>query len=343
MNPKTITRTSLACMLLLGLLLPAQGHVPLVQGGDQQGAVLISDALKSWAVYGAIHENGEVDLYQFTMKQGDRLVLSLLVPRGARSIPSLVVMGPGIPTHGEVPPQVQVPPGVAAKVVPGSPGNAPSYEPFSPASFVEVAQVDTPVAAAGTYTVAVYEDGTGPYGLAIGYLEEFSPSEWLLVPVSIPGIRIWEGQPVPLIIGPAALMLAAGILFLASRRGGRRPAGYRAWAGSIGGLLCIGSGATTLLQMALALQGIPVPPEVVVTLVLAIVPILIGIASIRILSREDADGRQARVKILLLAALGLVSWAGFIAGPLLLALSALVPGRNGLHSSSSHPTPRKNQ
>ena len=327
MHGKTIVRISLACLFILGLLIPAQGHVPRVQGGDHQGAAVLPDALKSWAIYGAIHENGEVDLYQFDMKQGDRLVLSLFVPRGARSIPSLVVTGPGIPSEGKIPPQVTVPAGVPAMVVEGTAGNAPSYEPFSPASFGEVAQVDTSVGAAGTYTVAVYEDGTGPYGLAVGYLEEFSPSEWLLVPISLLGIRIWEGQPIPLIIGPAAIVLAAGLLLLAFRRGRGCLAGYRTWVGIVGGLLCIGSGVTTLLQMALALQGIPVPPEVVVTLVLAIVPILIGIVALQIVSREDVDGRRARIKVLLLAALGLVSWAGFIAGPLLLILSALAPGR----------------
>jgi hypothetical protein len=327
MNPQTIGRISLAGLLILGLLIPVQGHVPLVQGGDHLGPVFLPDALKSWAIYGAIHENDEVDRYQFAMKQGDRLVLSLLVPRSARSIPSLVVMGPGIHSAGSVPPRVQVPPGVPAMVVEGSAGNAPSYEPFSPASFVEVARFDTSVAEAGTYTVAVYEDGTGPYGLAIGYLEEFSPAEWLLVPLSVAGIRIWEGQPILLIIGPGALVLAAGLLFFAFRRGGGRPAGFRALAGILGGLLCIGSGGTTLVQMALALQGIPVPPEAVVTLFLAIVPILIGIAALRIVSGKDAEGRRARVKLLLLAALGLVSWAGFIAGPLLLVLTALAPGR----------------
>jgi len=324
---EAVHRAACIILILFSLLIPAQGHVPLVQGGKQQGAVLIPDALKSWAIYGGIHENGEVDLYQFTMNKGDRLVLSILVPLGARSIPSLVVMGPGIPSGGNVPPRVQVPTGVPAMVVEGTAGNAPSYEPFSPASFVEVAQVDTSVTAAGTYTVAVYESGTGPYGLAIGYREEFSPSEWLLVPLSLPGIRIWEGQPIPLLIGPAALVLAAGVLLFAFRRDRGRPAGYRAWTGILGGLLCIGSGATTLLQMAIALQGIPVPPEVMLTLVLATVPILIGIAALRIVSREDTDGRRARIKVLLLAVLGLVSWAGFIAGPLLLILSALAPGR----------------
>lgn len=324
---EAVHRAAFTLLILFCLLIPAQGHVPLVQGGNHQGAVLIPDALKSWAIYGAIHENGEVDLYQFDMKKGDRLVLDLFMPLHAPAIPGLVVMGPGIPSEGKVPPRVTVPTGVPAMVVQGTAGNAPSYEPFSPASSVEVARVDTTVTAPGTYTVAVYEDGTGPYGLAIGYLEEFSPAEWLLVPISIPGIRIWEGQPILLIIGPAALVLVAGVLFFVFRRERGPPAGYRAWTGILGGLLCIGSGATSLLQMAIALQGIPVPPEVVVTLVLAIVPILIGIAALRIVSREDTDGPRARIKVLLLAALGLVSWAGFIAGPLLLVLSALAPGR----------------
>ena len=320
-----MNRIFLAVVLIFGLLVPVQGHVPLMNGGVSQGPVIIPDALKSWAIYGSIHERGEVDLYQFHLMAGDRLVLNLLVPPNSHFTPHMVVMGPGIPSHGIVPPEVQVPKGLSAMVVGGKMANMPSYEPFTPTSNVEVADVDATVTSTGSYTVAVYGEGTGSYGLAVGYLEEFSLTEWLFVPLSVISIRFWEGQSPLLIFGPAALVLAAGLAFFIRRRHPGGPLGFRSWVGIIGGLLCIGSGINTLLQMGIALQGIPVPPEVVVTLGFALIALLIGIASLRISSNIEPISIRGRAKLVALAFAGFLSWSGFLAGPVLLLISALLP------------------
>jgi len=322
-----MNRIFLAVLLIFGLLMPVQGHVPLINGGVSQGPVIIPDALKSWAIYGAIHEMGEVDLYQFNLRAGDRLILNLLVPPNSHFIPGMVVMGPGIPSQGIVPTSVKVPTGFSAMVIEGKMGNVPSYEPFTPTSNVDVADVDTTVTATGSYTVAVYGDGTGSYGLAVGYLEEFSPTEWLFVPLSVISIRFWEGQSLLLIFGPAALVLAAGLAFFIRRKHSGGPIGYRSWVGIIGGLLCIGSGVNTLFQMGIALQGIPVPLEVVVTLIFALIALLIGIASLRISSNKEPISIRGRAKLVVLSFVGFISWSGFLAGPILLLISALLPER----------------
>lgn len=325
LSRKRLTIVLLTTLLIFGLLIPAQGHVPLMNDGNGQGALIIPDALKSWAIYGVIHEKGEVDRYQFDLQAGDRLVLNLLVPPSSHFTPSMVIIGPGVPSQGSVPQGIIVPSGSVAMVVEGKPGNIPSYEPFTPTSIVKVASVDTRVTAPGSYTVVVYGDGTGPYGLAVGYLEEFSPSEWLLVPLSVIGIRFWEGQSPVLVFGPTILVLAAGLAIFIHRKDQKGPMGLRSWSGIIGGLLCIGSGVNTLLQMGIALQGIPVPSTAAVTLVFALIPILIGIAALRISDSQDTISAHTRAKLIVLGIVGFISWSGFLVGPLLLCISACIP------------------
>jgi hypothetical protein len=324
---KRMTIGYLTFVFIFALFIPAQGHVPLINGGNTEGPVIIPDALKSWAIYGAIHETGEMDRYQFDLQAGDRLVLNLLVPPKSHFTPSMVIMGPGIPSQGIVPTGVIVPNGSAAMVVLGNAGSIPSYEPFTPTSNVEVAQVDTRVNSPGSYTVVVYGDGTGPYGLAVGYLEEFSPSEWLLVPLSVINIRFWEGQSPLLIFGPTALVLAAGLAIFLRRRDQKGPKGLRSWLGIIGGILCVGSGLNTLFQMGIALQGIPLPSEAMVTLVFALIPLLIGTAALRIATRQDSISARGRAELFFLGLIGFISWSGFLAGPLLLCISAFIPER----------------
>jgi len=45
----------------------------------------------------------------------------------------------------------------------------------------------------------------GKYGIAIGYKEEFTLSEWLLIPIDVINIHQWEGQSLILILMPLLL------------------------------------------------------------------------------------------------------------------------------------------
>jgi hypothetical protein len=175
----------LAVLLLVFLAAPGGAHSPVVPGEDSP-VVTVTDPLKSWAFYGTLHGTGEPDLFRFTIQGGDRLVVSLQVADPAGPVPVLVITGPGLPPQGTPPEGVEIPAGSSAVVIRGVRPAEPSYEPFGPGAAYPVAELDTVVTADGEYRVAVV--GTGgevPYVLAIGYLEEFSAAEWVMVPVTV--------------------------------------------------------------------------------------------------------------------------------------------------------------
>ena len=53
------------------------------------------------------------------------------------------------------------------------------------------------------------------YGNAIGYKEEFTLSEWLLIPFDVIGIHQWEGQQLLWILNPLSLFLVFSFVLLA--------------------------------------------------------------------------------------------------------------------------------
>ncbi|HUM82040.1 MAG TPA: hypothetical protein PLQ38_09705, partial [Methanothrix sp.] len=93
----------LCSMLLLSLLLlstPACAHVPLMaEDNDNISlAMHISDADKSWAVYGLLPQQA-AHYYSLDRTEGERIYLSLFKtadPRESQFQPSLLLIGPGL-------------------------------------------------------------------------------------------------------------------------------------------------------------------------------------------------------------------------------------------------------
>jgi hypothetical protein len=322
----------LVSLLLFLLSLPSGAHVPVVPGDDHGSVVItVPDPLKSWAFYATLHDVGEQDLYRFGMHQGDRLVVSLQVPDPVGPVPVLVIMGPGLSPSGTSPPGVEVPPGSAAVVLPGVRPSRPSYEPFAPGASYPVADLDTVVSADGEYRVAVVGSGEGiRYGLAIGYREEFSPAEWVLVPLSVLQARVNEGQHPALVLAPLLLVLAGGLLLLSlKRKGYPRLHSAAGWCAATAGLLMLGSAAVTLVQMGMALAATGPTAAAAVTAVFILLAALPGILCLRVaLARIPASGGQDRIILLTSAILSLAFWSGLLAGPVLaLAAAALARDR----------------
>ena len=120
-------------------------------------------------------------------------------------------MGPGIRSQETIPAYVEMPEGAGVMVVAGKrPGQA-IYEPFTPDSHYEIADVDINISIDGTYYVAVYNPFQGgKYGFAIGYQEEFEVDEWILVPVNVIRIHLWEGQSLAFILAPMVAIVVIG-------------------------------------------------------------------------------------------------------------------------------------
>jgi hypothetical protein len=325
-------------LALLGLLLvlatlPASAHAPLGAGenGHPADATLIPDPLKSYVVYGHLHGTEEAAWFRMEMARGDRLVLAVNVNRADSSVPDLVVMGPGIRPSGTVPPSIKVPAGNGALVIRGTPPGKGEYEPFSPSVIYETASYNTILGEPGTYYAAVLATGGEiDYSFVVGYKEQFTAAEWLLIPFSLLGIYLWEGQPAWAVAAPYILVILAGLGILAwQQERDRKKRAIQEWVATVAGLLYLGTGASTLYQMIRALSLTGYTPEYVVTLAFAIIPVLLGIWILGLGRPGLPDTRRRRLSLAIAGVLGLVAWAGLLFGPALALVAAILPGGKG--------------
>lgn len=310
-------------ILLLALLsTPAGSHVPLTPSPEYNlsSAFLIPDPEKTYTIYGTLHNPGEADYYQLTLNANQMLDLQLSVPDPS-FMPTLMVMGPGIETRNVPPDSIKALAGAGVIVLPGMRPEHAWYEPFSPMSIYQVSNYSMPAGSPGSYYVAIYsQDQAGAYTLATGSLEEFSPSEWVRVPLDMIRVRLWEGQTLQLIFGPMVIVIIVGLLLLWSRKRSRP---VHEWLGAISGLTFLGTTATIAVQTAIALRSVSLSSDVLVTMIFLAASLLLGLAAIFLSAREWSA--RARAAMVVIGLMGLVFWSGLIIGPLLAFLAAVVP------------------
>ncbi len=292
-------------------------------------AYTISDPTKSWAIYAELHEGEEAQYYKFDLSQNERLFVQMFVPTSEKSSfsPNLVIMGPGITSGDPVPEYVETVGGVGIMLLEGQRPSNPTYEPFTPSSFYELASLDQEVSDGGTYHVAVYEPSQGGhYGLAIGYKEQFGLDEFISIPIDVIGIHQWEYQSLLFILAPLFVTLVIGLALLILKR----PSTLRGLFSGIGvlaGLLYLGSGFMTLTQTILALTTASPDVGVVLTAIFIVIPILLALAIFRTVVNRKQITVRARAFMAILGVVGLFAWAGLLIGPVLALIASLVPSK----------------
>ena len=106
----------------------------------------------------------------------------------------------------------------------------------------------------------------------------------------------------------------------------RNLASPMAWLGAIAGLTFIGTAATTLYQMLAAATSVALGAEALITLIFAIVPLAIGLATLRLSVRDsDKASVKKRIYYVVLGFAALFMWAGLIIGPILAILASVMP------------------
>ncbi len=324
--------STLACIVLAQETL---AHSPLGPGDNETlaTATFISDPTKSWAVYAELHEGGEAQYYGFNVTEGDRIYVMLY--KSTRSedqefLPGFVLMGHDLVDQGEIPDYVEVPAEADVMVVEGEQPAQATYEPFSPSGFYELAQVDLTAPRSGTYYVAVFETNMGGhYGLAVGDREEYTLTEWILIPINLISVYQWAGHSLPIILLPLIVTVAVGlILMFLRRKNGGIPRSAFAWVGTFAGLVFVGSGATILFQMALTLTVTPLGSEIVLTLVLAAIPILLGLGVLRLTLDAVKVDRRRRVYMAVLGIVAIFAWAGWLIGSALAIIASVLPTKS---------------
>lgn len=316
--------------------LPAQAiaHTPLIPGNNEglNSAAFIPDPTKSWAIYGELHEGREAQYYRFDINETQKIHISLLKstdPDNRDFIPGFALMGPGLQGKGDIPGYVEIPAGAEIIVAAGEQPLQANYEPFSASSFYSLAELELNAPVSGTYFIAVYEPSRGgQYSLAVGDREEFSLGEWIFIPINLISIYLWGGQSIGFIISPVIATLAIGLWVIRKNPPLIVKTSFE-WAGIMAALLFFGSSVMFLFEMVLALTRVSPVPEIVITIVLGILPILLGIAVIRIVSKnpEKVDIGK-RVFLFTAGILALFLWAGFLLGPALAIVASLIPQKN---------------
>jgi hypothetical protein len=239
-------------------------------------------------------------------------------------------MGQNVNSTGDIPSKITVPTGYNAQLIhPTAP--QPSYEPFSPGILAYVTDLTIDNATAGQYYLVVYEASSNPtgghYGLAIGNRETYTIDEWVLIPLNLISIYQWEGESLALILAPMIITIIIGIILVAWRQRKQHDlANPMAWLGAVAGLTFLGTAASTLYQLAFCVTQVSVGLEVIVTLVFAIVPLIIGVLTLRLaLKNSHVSSIRKRIYFAILGAAALFSWAGLIVGPILAFAAALMP------------------
>jgi hypothetical protein len=317
--------------ILVLLFIPEiMAHAPLGSGDNESlaTAATIPEPLKSWALYSQLHEGGEAQYYKFNITQGQRIHIMLYKSRRSEEAtfsPSFVLMGASLVEQGTIPSYVQKPADAKLFEVQGQQAAAATYEPFSPSSFYSMADLTIDAPASGTYYIAVFEPTEGGhYGLAVGDSESYTIDEWILIPLNLLSIYQWEGQSLALILAPMIATLAIGVGFSMWKIGKRGT--IMTWFGVLAGLLFVGTSISTLFQMIISVIGTSVGAEVVVTLVFALIPMILGLATLRLSSREeDKASMRKRIYLVVLGVIALFMWAGLLVGPALAIIASAMP------------------
>jgi hypothetical protein len=328
---------SISILSLLFLVSSVMAHAPLGSGDNESinTATVIPDPTKSWAIYAELHSDGDSQYYTLNITTGQKIHAMLfksMRPEESGFTPRLVIVGPNITEQGTIPAyaNVTIPSGAHVRVVESKEPTA-TYEPFSPSSFNSLSDetIDSP--GEGTYYIVVYEQSSTPsgghYGLAIGDRETYSIDEWVLIPFNLMTIYQWEGQSIALVLTPMIAAIVVGFVLIAWRfKRQSNLANPMAWLGAIAGLTFIGTAATTFYQMLASATRVAVGAEALVTLIFAIVPLVIGLLTLR-LSIKDSDKASVRKRVcyIILGLVALFMWAGIIIGPILAILASVVP------------------
>ena len=319
-------------ILLMVIILPVDAHVPISADNNNNlnTALSVEKPLKSYAIYGHLHDAGDVGYYQFNLNAGDQLKLSLMSTGFDAPVPDMVVMSPGnSESINDLPQTIDVPPGYRAEMIKGQKPVTAEYEPFSPAAVFNVASYTKNITQPGTYYVAVISPADETqYSVAVGYLEEFSLQEWVLVPINLINTHLWEGQSIIAILTPFLAIFILGLILIAQRERNnkiKKPLSF--WLAAIAGLCYLGGASIVLVQMVRVLRVSGPSAGVIITLIFALIPILLGIWALRIARSPSPQSKRDRVSLGIIGVLGLLFWAGLIIGPVIAIIAALVPER----------------
>jgi hypothetical protein len=310
-------------------------HAPLGTGDNESinKATVIPDPTKSWALYSALNSDGDPQYYTFNITAGQTIHVTIYKSTRNQDInfkPRLIIIGSNVAPKGEIPSKITVPSGLSAQLL-NQTEPTPTFEPFSPGTFIGLADTTLDNPTPGKYYLVVFEQSNstagGNYGLAIGDRETYTIDEWILIPLNLMNIYQWEGQSIALILTPMIATLVVGIVLVAWRlRKQCDLANPMAWIGAIAGFTFIGTSTSTLFQLLFDATKVSVGGEAAITAIFIIIPLILGLVTLRVAIKNSQKATiRKRIYFVVLGVAAVFIWAGLILGPILAIIAAVMP------------------
>jgi len=165
----SLKKSSAAIALVMAVVLtfagPAAAHDPIFLGDDQttpDTGPYMPDGTISWALYGVVLDAGDTRGFEFDLRAGDELYISLLIPNLE---PETGLADNELPTI-----DLETPSGEVKSIVPEI--REVFDEPFSNTSYVTLAEIREP-GEAGRYRGVVIGNAPSRFSVAIGEEEIF--------------------------------------------------------------------------------------------------------------------------------------------------------------------------
>lgn len=272
-------------IILLTLLIinDSLAHVPLNER-------IINNPLKSWVIYDQVQ--GEANTYEFNLSAGERLRIQLLTPE----------------------PTINLTMSLNNEEIIINQSSQKTYEPFTPSSYYYLASINQVINETKEFELII--NGKGKYGLAIGYIESFSIIEWLRIPIDTFNIHVWEGQNPLLIMTPLILIILIGAIYEYLHGFSNQ------WLLLISALSFAGSSSVNLTQMIISLINAEINASIMITIILNLIPIIISWRLIT-LTHKKIKTRSDWLRVIIYGVSGLIAWAGYIIGPVIIITNGL--------------------
>jgi hypothetical protein len=329
-------KVKLSFFFLYILVIPMiHGHVPIKSGNNEniEGSTVIDNPTKSWAVYSELEREGIVQYFKFEINKGEEIYFSLLKstrPEDKDFLPSAILMGQNIVSSGQVPEYIEIPSEYSAILIEGKQPREATYEAFGPGSYFSLGELNLNTPESGVYYIAVFEPSrSGHYSLAIGRTETFSLDEWILNPINIIDVYQWGGQNITIIFAPLIISVTIGLIIILFKKDvlGVK-LNYFRFLGIFAGLVYIGTGVSLIFQMIFNILRSTAGVEIILTILFALAPILIGVQVTRQFLKNYELNNQKRIYLIIYGLFGIFTWAGIIIAPIITIILSFLPKRS---------------
>ncbi len=311
-------------------------------------AIPISPNSQQWSFYGKFNSAGSAQYYSIYLNKGESVGVFLSVPsnQNTSSYPQLALIGPSLNSVKDVSPGLYVPLGYGA-VFPADSTTAPSnYNPVIPSETNILVSTSLTAYQNSTYYIAVFNgQANSTYELSSSSNYTLTPGDWITLSAKSIGIYAWEQEPLWFVLLPIVLVFIVGQIAVLKKYWGdwNKLSNFRFWIIIFAAIFLFGCSLTMLMQALLYVYKTGSFNAVLISAVPILIGIILGILALMVPidneSNRQSDKSLHSNSLILIGLLGIISSTGFMAGPILAILGAVMPKR--IVATKAHSTMRK--